>query len=70
MSEQSQDSSDIASIVVEPFDEDAEMQARIWNGFLREVKGIDQSDDSQDILNKQRPSGRRTVGVKQIMDSF
>ena len=30
------DDSDIESIKVQPFDEDAEVQARIWNAFIRE----------------------------------
>ena len=35
-----QEETAIVEIEVQPFDEDAELQARIWNAFTRRVHGV------------------------------
>ena len=39
------------TVEVEDFDEDAEIQARIWNRFIRDVKGLDDSERTDVKVN-------------------
>jgi len=52
---------EFVEVHVEEFDEEAELQARIWNNFLRSVKGITASI---------RASATRSVTAAQIMRSM
>ena len=38
--------SSTVSIQVEEFDEEAELQRRIWNGFTRELHGIEDTNET------------------------
>ena len=44
------DESGIESIKVQPFDEDAEVQARIWNAFTREKYGVESTASATSIV--------------------
>ena len=62
--------SDIAPIYTEPYDEDAELQARVWNGFQRLNHGLIGSQDSRNSMNDDFSNTMTTVTPQQIMRSF
>ena len=51
MVEEPEDSDD-GEVETASWDDDAELQARIWNGFLREIKGIADSVYEDEYISR------------------
>jgi len=57
---ESKETSNYNQLIVEDFDEEAEVQARIWNKFMRDPRVYLDSDDQQDDVKGDSKSSKGT----------